>query len=129
MGLLIVGAVFIICNGRRISHLSEVFADVPGIVVLITSLQEKSILLLVFLILIDSCITISHIKLEISRFKQTHEFLNSVRGFVFMQSSDRLIFDMLSSTDLYACQKFVWTGVFWYVLFYYRYSIAKKRRE
>ncbi|RLN42061.1 hypothetical protein C2845_PM01G31140 [Panicum miliaceum] len=29
MGLLIVGAVFIFCNGRTISHLSEVYADVP----------------------------------------------------------------------------------------------------
>ncbi|XP_066398843.1 LRR receptor kinase SERK2-like [Miscanthus floridulus] len=30
MGLLIIGAIFIICNGRRKSHLREVFVDVSG---------------------------------------------------------------------------------------------------
>jgi hypothetical protein len=31
MGLLIIWAVFIICNGRRKSHLREIFVDVSGI--------------------------------------------------------------------------------------------------
>jgi len=30
MGLLILGAICIICNGRRKSHLREVFVDVSG---------------------------------------------------------------------------------------------------
>jgi hypothetical protein len=30
MGLLIIGAIFIICNGRRKNHLREVFVDVSG---------------------------------------------------------------------------------------------------